>query len=779
MRNGKMHGEGKFTWKDGTVYEGKFKRNEITGTGKYVWPDGTSYIGEVKNGIRHGKGVFLNPKEGYKYEGEWKSGLRHGKGILTYQVEGEPGVFTGYEGNWKEGEKSGSGKYIYPSGNSYEGEWLHNKRNGKGTMCWKRIGNNITNEKYVGQWKDDLQSGFGTHIWLDEKSENKVLRNRYVGYWKNGVREGHGMFFYANGSMYIGQWKNNMKDGWGKFVYEDGNEFEGYYNKDRMVEKSLAGNGTKTLTAGIQAAPDLANALALQKEIEKVAKSAPKPPAKTEKQKEVPKPAPAPKGKVEVDSNPYSRMIDNSDLIALEQLTLEPVSKTQGSPTRSPSHTAIVAASKPKEPQEELNNIMLTHHSELKQWYKFFTNVDRTEFEEGFMMVNRQFWRLLGACKVLNVGFSLAQFNRIFLKGKKTFFSLKYNPFDGNEVKKEGEWRPTTTDSEMSKKENKTSGAGGANAPGNSSEPIKLIETKKEETLEKAEKSGLTPVKGDNAENSRITNILEDVGAGEGGQYDLSEEDLPLEEIEPFGKEDVHDPYRPLLFRHFAEAIIRSAHLYYINDPSCIKTKLNNFFAEKLKPQLPEVSKRGKKKELDAPKPSLLYLYEEAMKPFDHDLFDIFKMYSKQSKDRMEKFADYTLQVKTFAQMVETALGKNVIKTEELVAIIDSDYDETCRYSAISKKEGVKDDEKQQMQIDYVHAIMATELIYYEYKGLILELIKFVKKQEEIKEEFIKSFVEQWVGKLKRKETRVKVMPKRIWQNSQKDIQFDIYENLL
>ena len=403
MRNGKMNGEGKFVWQDGTVYEGKFRKNEITGSGKYTWPDGTMYEGEVKDGIRNGKGKFTNPNERYEYEGEWKNGLRHGRGILRYKLEDKPEdkpeVFCGYEGEWREGEKSGHGKYVYPSGNYYEGEWLHNLRNGKGTMYWKLIASKSTNEKYVGQWKDDMQSGFGYHIWLDERSENKVLRNRYVGYWKNGLREGHGIFFYANGSMYDGQWKDNMKHGWAKFIFEDGNECEGYYERDRMVDKTGEGESKgKALTAGIQAVPDVTKAQALHKEIEKaivVQKAAAKGESKKEVKKEPAKVLVVQKLKSETDGNPYTAMLDSADLIVLESLERPFLQRlegglglpfasqiqAQGSPSRSPTHPTGRMVTKPKETQEEVNNTLLTHHTVIKHWYKYFSGVERVDID--------------------------------------------------------------------------------------------------------------------------------------------------------------------------------------------------------------------------------------------------------------------------------------------------------------------------------------------------------------------------------------------------------------
>jgi len=47
-----LHGQGKFTWVTGVVYEGEFTYNKIQGVGFYKWPDGSIYNGQVANGLR-------------------------------------------------------------------------------------------------------------------------------------------------------------------------------------------------------------------------------------------------------------------------------------------------------------------------------------------------------------------------------------------------------------------------------------------------------------------------------------------------------------------------------------------------------------------------------------------------------------------------------------------------------------------------------------------------------------------------------------------------------
>ena len=79
-----------------------------------------------------------------------------------------------------------------------------------------------------------MQWGFGTHLWEEDRGENKLLRNRYVGYFEHGMRNGTGIFFYSNGSKYEGEWADNLKHGFGAFTFEDGSEYIGPFENDRM-----------------------------------------------------------------------------------------------------------------------------------------------------------------------------------------------------------------------------------------------------------------------------------------------------------------------------------------------------------------------------------------------------------------------------------------------------------------------------------------------------------------------------------------------------------------
>ena len=48
--NGKYHGQGTLTFRDGDKYVGEWKNGERHGQGTYTWSDGSKYVGEYKDG---------------------------------------------------------------------------------------------------------------------------------------------------------------------------------------------------------------------------------------------------------------------------------------------------------------------------------------------------------------------------------------------------------------------------------------------------------------------------------------------------------------------------------------------------------------------------------------------------------------------------------------------------------------------------------------------------------------------------------------------------------
>ena len=115
-------------------YVGEFKNGKRHGQGTFTWIDGSKYVGEFKKGKRHGQGTRTwsacyrpcgkNEKE---YVGEFKGGLAHGQGTETYE--------NGYKyvGGFFRGEWRGQGTLTLPDGYKYVGEFLYSNFHGQGT----------------------------------------------------------------------------------------------------------------------------------------------------------------------------------------------------------------------------------------------------------------------------------------------------------------------------------------------------------------------------------------------------------------------------------------------------------------------------------------------------------------------------------------------------------------------------------------------------------------------------------------------------------------------
>lgn len=130
--NGFKHGQGTFTFSDGSTYIGEFQNNSISGYGKYEYYSTSEnhyfciiYNGEFKDGDFHGQGRLERIiGNGIKviYEGAFQEGKRHGYGMLDDQD-------IIYKGGWKHGKKEGVGRIEFKKDEvqGYSGYWKNDE----------------------------------------------------------------------------------------------------------------------------------------------------------------------------------------------------------------------------------------------------------------------------------------------------------------------------------------------------------------------------------------------------------------------------------------------------------------------------------------------------------------------------------------------------------------------------------------------------------------------------------------------------------------------------
>lgn len=133
INNNVPNGKGKEVFcSDNSTFEGNFVNGKKS-FGKYSWPDGSVYNGEFDDDQFHGFGEYNWERSGIKYEGYWNHGVFEGKGKMWYE-DGST-----YEGYFKDGLRNGFGKYIWNENKYYEGEWENGKQNGKGVYIKRGV----------------------------------------------------------------------------------------------------------------------------------------------------------------------------------------------------------------------------------------------------------------------------------------------------------------------------------------------------------------------------------------------------------------------------------------------------------------------------------------------------------------------------------------------------------------------------------------------------------------------------------------------------------------
>ena len=125
---GQMHGQGTYTFADGSVYVGEYRDNNRTGQGTYTYASGDVYVGEYRDASMHGQGTFTFA-DGDVYAGEWRDDIRNGQGTFTY-ANGDV-----YVGEFRDGYRT-NGTHSYANGDVYVGEFKEGKRSGQGTLTY-------------------------------------------------------------------------------------------------------------------------------------------------------------------------------------------------------------------------------------------------------------------------------------------------------------------------------------------------------------------------------------------------------------------------------------------------------------------------------------------------------------------------------------------------------------------------------------------------------------------------------------------------------------------
>lgn len=225
---------GKFTYRDGTIWEGEDVDNffsPFTATGEsfhVTTSEKNKYVGAARMGKYHGFGTFhlnFSFSKG-EYVGEWCEDKRHGYGIERFDV-GEI-----YEGYWEMDSYHGEGEIVYDDASRYEGSFRYGKWHGEGVRTLEN------GDRILGVFQDGFLNGPGIVEFADKR--------HYHGDFKNTRRHGMGILTFPNGDRYEGPFEDDAPHGEGKFISKAVNNYGGAQSGEPLVRIGKWVHGERT-----------------------------------------------------------------------------------------------------------------------------------------------------------------------------------------------------------------------------------------------------------------------------------------------------------------------------------------------------------------------------------------------------------------------------------------------------------------------------------------------------------------------------------------------------
>lgn len=596
-QNGLKHGQGRIVMRDGMIYEGSWTEGIIQGYGEIRWPSGNVYKGEFRNNRINGNGYLIWYDSSEKYIGQWTDTLQNGLGIhIWYELKGEQKYLRNrYVGEWRGGFRHGYGVFFYSNGSKYEGTWDQNYKHGYGVFTFH------DGSQYIGRFHNDRMIDFNSNGLyvpgnigkIEGKDRNVSTANSRAG---GAGGRSRGVNASTTSMKAIPEVENDMTTT-GNFKPNSTNTSimpneraernrggntnlnridEIPENNDSIISGTNRGGVTTNLISGGLGGSNTTNTANfnnLNASTMNMTATPNDPPLNRTNNPVISNRAMNSK---DAELNQFKTTLDIADIIECEP-DIENSLK-------------------------EIENILLRHLTEMKLWYKYYTNKDKEGFNKdeinftsinasvynnaetsktgntflptikedgelnrkpsitnvnaintsvlegiynndlGFCMQLKDMWKFLRESNVLSSEFSLAQFNRIFFKGPKNYIEMFMCPEDLDQK--------------------------------HYYDYIYLMITKAKDDFMAKYKSYFEKNKRGGETGELINESLFGKDSREIKEKDsLSNLNYQTSELEITF--DIHNKHQVILLRQFYEAVVRVAYLRYFHMNQALHVKLN------------------------------------------------------------------------------------------------------------------------------------------------------------------------------------------------------------
>ena len=627
-------------------------------------------------------------KNGMQYTGEVSYSLIHGRGTLkgegfkyvgtfrNSEIEGE-GRYEWenciYEGEVKRGLRNGEGHLNFENGTSYSGQWREGLREGFGKLTYAK------GQYYEGNWTAGKKQGYGVFKYPSG--------NYYEGYFFEDKRHGKGtMHWVARNEKYSGDWREGLQNGYGVHIWLDPqgnkqlrNRYVGqwangkrngygvFYYADGSKYEGMWVNDRKH-GEGTMTFED-GSVYSGVFENDHI-------PNKNSQVKVEESPVQTPAAsKKPILKPPQSQQSQTKKSAEVNPV---PLKKPRRNVESNPFETILdikdltTIESDPEKAEKEVQKILLKHNSDLKSWYNMYSSqVEVKEKEEGFNMTARQFWRFLRDTRVISYKVPIANVNRLFLQGSKNQFSIaSTNP-----------------------------------------------ETETDQSIVK-DTSHFSQAFPPNLDISNIPN-----------QEDLEDTLSEPERLEELELEDIHYTERPILMRHFVEAVVRVAFLKYSNggflrlENEVVKKGDKEITVERPKSQIGIalfkllneriVKNIGKScKEEESKVETGLQLMQT------NGVEEVFSAYMKKDRGICNGKRDDTIEVRALLQLCsDKGIVPTLLSTEEVLEEVERYHDPEYSYTKLCK-----DERHEAVKNRVLQKLLGSELVLFEFYEVLTNI---------------------------------------------------------